>query len=262
MEPTSVRTDIAGEARIVMPKNNTAGIVGIRAMLTKTKGGTNAGKKYGAVHRWTTLTFPIDGKTPETPFTQTLRKSFGNSHEAVSSAALNTTIFDGKLTKAQLVTHLEQRALIHNETHRVLMAADPSLFVPYGAKQKKVMVLLLADLVNLGVGFPTDAEARPSTRAFMQEIRDSAKKSPYFALGVQHVYFGGITNGGRMIGEKISETLPVTLTYFRDSDGYEPYLAEVNKITDPQARAEMIRGGQAAYRYIAASLNEDVYKRK
>ena len=111
-------------------------------------------------------------------------------------------------------------------------------------------------------GWPTEAQAHPSTQAFLREIRDSEKQGPYFALGVQHVYFGGITNGGRMIGAQIADTFKFSPTYYLKSDGYQPYLAEVNKITDPLARAEMIRGGKAAYQYIIASSNEDVFKPK
>lgn len=197
---------------------------------------------------------------PSKPLTQVLRASFGKNHEVVSGAAFNQTLFEGKLTRAQLITHLQQRALVHNEVHRILVAADPALHVPYGAAQKNVLVLLFTDLIDLGSGWPTEEQARPVTKAFLQEIRDSEKNGPFFALGIQHVYFGGITNGGRMIGKQIGDTLQFTPTYYSKSDGYQEYLTEVNKITDPTARKEMIRGGQAAYRYIIASSNEDVYK--
>jgi len=171
----------------------------------------------------------------------------------------NQTLFAGKLTKTQLETHLQQRALIHNELHRILNGANPSLHVPYGDEQKKVLVYLFDDLIAMGSGWPTEAQARPLTRAFLQEIRDSESKGPFFALGVQHIYYGGITNGGRMIGAKIGESLKFTPTYYEKSDGYVTYLGEVNKIMDPEARKEMIRGGQAAYKYIISSSNEDVF---
>lgn len=200
------------------------------------------------------------------PFRQILRASFGKNHEIVSESEFNKTVFAGKLTREQLETHLQQRALIHNEVHRILIAAnasgDPARHVPYSAAQKEVLVLLFTDLIQIGSGWPTEAQARPSTRAFLDEIRESERKGPYFALGVQHIYYGGITNGGRFIGEKIGEALKFTPTYYEKSDGYGDYLNEVDKITAPAARAEMIRGGQAAYRYIIASSNEDIFRAK
>ena len=216
-----------------------------------------------------TQTSPVAGtgtaQTAEKPFHLILRAAFGDQHEVVSNTAFNQTLFDGKLTKAQLITHLQQRALIHNQVHHVLRgetAAPPVPVALYGVAQRNVLVLLFTDLIDMGSGWPTDADARPLTRTFLREIQDSEKQGPYFALGVQHVYYGGITNGGRMIGKQIGETLKITPTYYEKSDGYAGYLAEVDKITDPHARAEMIRGGQAAYRYIIASSNEDIFKAK
>jgi hypothetical protein len=270
-EPSSVKTDLKGEARIVWPEKAGSGFVGVRAMIIETKAGEHTGIKYASIHHWTTLTFPVTGasvagaKTAaatgvdgEKPFTRLLRESYGANHDIVGNAGFNKTLFAGKLTKSQLEVHLQQRALIHNEVHRILNAAGPK--VPYGAEQKQVLVFLFDDLIAMGSGWPTEPQARPLTKAFLQEIRDSEKRGPYFALGVQHIYYGGITNGGRMIGQKIGDTVGITLTYYGKSDGYQPYLAEVNKIMDPAARQEMIRGGQAAYRYIIASSNEDVFK--
>lgn len=271
--PVSSTTDVAGQARVPWPQTPRGGFVGVRAMVTEKRSGGYAGARYTTVRHWATLTFPVDGPkvsgaaassetTPdsEKPFTQILRASFANNHEVVGNAAFNKTLFDGRLTKAQLEIHLQQRALVHNEVHRILNNADPAKHVPYGAAQKKVLVLLFEDLIGMGSGWPTEAQARPRTRAFLQEIRDSEKQGPFFALGVQHVYYGGITNGGRMIGEKIGETISFTPTYYAKSDGYMEYLPEVNKITDPEARREMIRGGQAAYKYIIESSNEAVFR--
>jgi hypothetical protein len=221
---------------------------------------TASGAHDIAVPHRVTLTFPAQGFQQETPFTQILRVSYGDSHDVVSRAAFNETLFAGKLTMAQLEVHLQQRALIHNELHRILNGADPSLHLPYGPAQKNVLILLFTDLIRMGSGWPTEGQARPLTRAFLQEIRESEKQGPYFALGVQHVYYGGITNGGRMIGAKIGETLKFTPTYYEKSDGYPEYLVEVNKIRDPEARRQMILGGQAAYRYIIAISNEDVFR--
>jgi hypothetical protein len=112
----------------------------------------------------------------------------------------------------------------------------------------------------MGSGWPTEAQARPLTKAFVQTLRESEKRGPFFALGVQHVYYGGITNGGRTIGQMIRDQVKVTPTYYLESDGYTEYLRKVNRISDPEARKEMIRGGQAAYEYIIASSNEDIFK--
>jgi hypothetical protein len=199
-------------------------------------------------------------QTQAKPLTQLLRDAFGNDHDVVEKTAFNQTLFAGKLTHEQLEVHLQQRALIHNEVHRILNAAAHKENIPYGAAQKHVLVLLFDDLIAMGSGWPTEAQARPLTRAFLQEIRDSEKQGPYFALGVQHVYYGGITNGGRDIGQKIADTLHFLPTYYEKSDGYREYLPEVNKITDPAARREMIRGGQEAYKYIIAISNEDIFK--
>lgn len=267
VSPTLLTTDAKGEARVVWPTLTRGGLFGIRAMVPEAKSGEQAGKKYDSIHHWATLTFPVEAPkaktvaaTTDKPFTQILRASYGHSHEIVGDTAFNQTLFAGKLTKAQLVVHLQQRALIHAEVNRILTAADPALHVPYGAAQENVLVLLRHDLSAIGSVWPTGAQARPRTQTFLQEIRESEKQGPYFALGVQHIYYGGITNGGRMIGTKIGETLRFTPDYYEKSDGYEEYLPEVNKITDPAARQAMIRGGQAAYAYIIAFNNEDVFR--
>lgn len=205
-------------------------------------------------------TAPVFAQAEEKPFTRILRESYGSNHEVVSNAEFNKTLFANALTKAQLEIHLQQRALVHNETHRILNTAGSK--VPYATAQKQVLVYLFNDLIQMGSGWPTEAQARPLTKKFLEEIRESEKRGPYFALGVHHVYYGGITNGGRSIGKMIEEQVKVSLAYYRDSDGYFDYLKEVNKITDPEARKEMIRGGQAAYKYIIESSNEDVFVAK
>jgi hypothetical protein len=194
------------------------------------------------------------------PFTQILRSSYAGKHEVVSNSAFNRTLFAGALTRPQLVVHLQQRALVHNEVHRILIDAPPAAHVPYGDAQKNVLILLFTDLIRLGSGWPTEAQARPLTKAFLQTLRESEKRGPFFALGVQHVYYGGITNGGRTIGQMIAEQVKFTPTYYLQSDGYTEYLPRVNEITDSDARKEMIRGGQAAYEYIIASSNEAIFK--
>jgi hypothetical protein len=273
-EESSGKTDKQGDVHV--PWNtevSKSGFVGIRAMVTEDKAGEQEGKSYASIHRWATLTFPLEAskvggpKTAalpgeEKPLTQILREAYGKNHDIVGNAAFNQTLFAGKLTREQLETHLQQRALIHNEVHRILNAAAQKGNVPYGAAQKNVLVLLFQDLIAMGSGWPTEPQARPLTRAFLQDIRDSEKRGPYFALGVQHIYYGGITNGGRLIGKKIGDTLQFQPTYYEKSDGYRAYLTEVNKITDPAAQQEMIRGGQEAYKYIIDSSNEDIFKAK
>ena len=63
-------------------------------------------------------------------------------------------------------------------------------------------------------------------------------------------------------GAKIGDTLKFQPTYYQKSDGYREYLPEVNKITDPAAQQEMIRGGKEAYKYIIAVSNEAVFQSK
>jgi hypothetical protein len=253
-------TDLAGETRFPFQGSKVAGFVGLRARVVEEKPGSAEGKKYTEIHHWTTLTFPIAPLLPESeePLSKVLRVALGVHHDDAGRAAFNATLFAGKLTRAQLETHLKQRALIHGETDRILRAASPERL--YGPAQKNILTLLSADLIALGTGWPTESEARPSTAAFLQEIRESEKRGPYFSLGVQHVYYGGITNGGRLIGQKISETVEFTSTYYAKSDGYRDYLRKIDTIRSPESREEMLRGGQAAYRYILVSSNEEVFQ--
>ncbi len=264
-EAKTVKTNALGYVNVPWPAASglPGGFVGIRTMVTERKPGKADGKPYASIHRWATLTFPVGGGAPppvEKPFTQLLRASYAGKHEVVSSSEFNKTLFAEKLTKPQLIVHLQQRALVHAAVDRILTAPGVSKAVPYGDAQKNVLTLLRSDLVQLGVGWPADADARPLTKAFLETIRESAKQGPYFALGVQHVYYGGITNGGRTIGQMIADQVKFTPTYYLQSDGYTEYLPKVNEITDADARKEMIRGGQAAYAYIIASSNEDVFK--
>lgn len=273
-EEKSFQTDHQGDVRISWPPaTSTGGFVGIRAMVNEDKTGVSTGTSYVSIHHWTTLTFPLEGTQADgiktavvteegKPLTRVLRDAYGSNHELAGSAAFNRTLFASKLTREQLEIHLQQRALIHSDLHRILNAASHRTSLPYDAAQKRVLVLLFDDLISLGLDWPTEAQARPLTRAFLQEIRDSEKRGPYFALGVWHVYYGGITNGGRLIGKKIDETLKFMPSYYEKSDGYSAYLAEVNRIADPAARQEMIRGGQQAYRYIIAFSNEEVFQEK
>ena len=228
------------------------GYLAVRALVTEQVTGQN----YSLIRSYSSLTVGTPETKPES-FTRILHDSFGDNHEVVSHTAFVQTLMGGKLTKAQLEVHLQQRALIHGEIDSILKTATN---VPYGQAQKDVLDYLAKDLVVMGSSWPKEEVARPLTKEFLAEIKESAKQGPFFALGVMHVYYGGITNGGRFIGKKIGDTVGVTPTYYLKSDGYQDYLKLVNEIKDPAARREMIRGGQAAYKYIIASNSEDVFK--
>ncbi|WP_309719868.1 hypothetical protein [Armatimonas sp.] len=250
-------TDLKGEARFAWPGKLSSGFVGVRAKVTEEVAGEDEGKKFTQKHHWATLTFPSG---VQESLTRRLSSAFRKNHEIVAGSAFNVTLFQGQLTRPQAEIHLQQRALIHSEVHRILNAADPALGLPYGAPQKALLPLLQSDLVAMGSGWPTEAQARPLTKAFLEEIRASEKQGPYFALGVFHVYYGGTTNGGRAIGQKLTQTVGFSPTYYSQSGGYLDYLREVDKIADPAAQAELLHGGEAAYRYILASMNEKVFQ--
>ena len=253
----SATTDLKGEVRFAWPGKLSGGFVGVRAKVVEEIGGELEGKKYTQKHHWATLTFPSGVAEP---LSRRLSGAFRKNHEIVAGSAFNVTLFQGQLTRAQAILHFQQRALIHNEVHRILTEADPALNLPYGPAQKAPLTLLFSDLIAMGSGWPTEAQARPLTRTFLDELRESQKRGPYFALGVHHVYYGGTTNGGRMIGQKLTPTVGFTPTYYAQSGGYLDYLREVDKITTPEAQAKLLRGGQAAYRYILASMNEKVFQ--
>lgn len=253
----SANTDIKGEARFPWPGKLTSGFVGVRAKVVEETAGEYEGKKFTQKHHWATLTFPSG---VQESLTRRLSSAFRKNHEVVAGSAFNVTLFQGQLTRQQAEIHLQQRALIHDEVHRILNGADPALGLPYGPAQKALLPLLKSDLVAMGSGWPTEAKARPLTEAFLEEIRASEKQGPYFALGVFHVYYGGTTNGGRAIGQKMTQAVGFSPTYYSQSGGYLDYLREVDKISSPEAQAELLRGGQAAYRYILASMNEKVFQ--
>lgn len=253
----SATTDLKGEAHFTWPSKLPHGFVGVRAKVVEEASGTLEGKNYTQKHHWATLTFPTG---VEEPLSRRLSSAFRKNHEIVAGSAFNVTLFQGQLTKAQALVHLQQRALVHNEVHRILTEADPALHLPYGPAQKAPLSLLFSDLIALGSGWPTEAQARPLTQEFLAELRESQRRGPYFALGVHHVYYGGTTNGGRMIGQKLGQTIGFSPTYYAQSGGYPDYLREVDKIVEPAAQAELLRGGQAAYRYILASMNEKIFQ--
>jgi len=266
-------TDRGGYARFHWPASiSQHGFVGIRAMVKENTSGEQDGKRYASIHRWVTLTFPLNEAqlsatsstthiTEAIPLTTLLRESYGNYHELAASTAFNQTVFAGKLTRQQLIIYFQQRALVHQELHRILYATyQKNHNFPYGTEQKHVLVLLFDDLVTLGADWPTEAQALPPTRAFLKEIQQSASQGPYFALGAWHVFYGGITNGGRLIGQKIGETIGFLPSYYEQSGGYQEYLTKVNQISDPHARQEMIQGGLAAYKFIIELSNEDIFK--
>lgn len=225
-------------------------VLAVRALVEDKTKGSEDGKSYELTRSYSTLT--IGGKgTKVKPLTQQLKESFGNQHEVVSHSGFIETVLAKKVTKDMLAVHLQQRELIHEAIDKIL-SGKPG--VPYGEPQKEVLTLLRADMTSLGL---KTAPARPITEAFLKQV---AKESPYFALGVFHVYYGGITNGGRYIGSVIGEATGFTPTYYEKSDGYRAYLALVDQITDPAAQAEVIRGGKAAYQFIIDTNNESIFK--
>lgn len=241
------------------------GMLAVRALVTTEKKGNHDGKAYDLVRSYCTLTVqnagsPVAPVRPGKTFTRMLSESFGDNHDVVSHTAFVNTLMDGKLTKEQAEAHFQQRALIHQAVDKVLVAAGDK--VPYGPEQKEVITLLKKDLVAMGSSWPEDAKAWDLTKKMIVDIEESAKKGPYFALGVMHVYYGGITHGGRDIGAIIGKVIKYDPTYYLKSDGYNAYAKQVNlMVTDPEAQKEMIRGGQAAYRYIIASNDDPVFKK-
>lgn len=241
------------DGTIVLPAPS--GPLAMRALIQIDGKGSHNGKAYDFRRRYGSLTV---NTLATATFSSRLSQSFGENHGIVSHSEFIQTVLGGKLTKTQFVDHLQQRALVHDELHRIL---NDTPGVPYGKPQRDVLNLLFADLLQLGSAWPRESEAWPITRDFVQQIEASRKQGPYFALGVFHVYYGGITNGGRGIGAKIGDELKYVPTYYLKSDGYQDYLKWLNAtVTDPLAQAEAIRGGQAAYRYIIAINNDAKFK--
>lgn len=248
------KTDAEGAA--VLPP--ATGPLQVRALVTESTPGSHEGKHYDLIRSYGTLT--VQNPAAE-PLSRQFRESFGEMHDVVSNTAFIDTVMAGSLTKPQLEAHLQQRALIHEAVDEILAKpfAGP---LPYGDPQRRVLTLLRADLRAMGASWPSADKAWPLTRKLLAEIRESAKRGPYFALGVFHVYYGGITHGGRDIGDMIGSQLKVDLTYYEKSDGYDAYAQGVDEITDPKAQAEAVRGGNEAYRYIIAVNDEDAFKAK
>jgi hypothetical protein len=251
------------DGTIAIPASS--GLLVVRALVTDNVKGTHEGKAYDLVRSYCTLTVQTGAPAPVKPsgksLTRMLSESFGDNHNIVSNTAFVNTLMNGKLTKEMAEHHFQQRALIHEACEKVILDADSSKYVPYGAEQKEVSVLLRKDLAAMGSSWPAASKAWPLTQKLIADIEDSAKNGPYFALGVWHVYYGGITHGGRDIGEIIGKVIKYEPTYYLKSDGYGDYAKKVNQITDPEARKEMIRGGQAAYRYIIASNDDPTFKK-
>ncbi len=222
------------------------GPLAARAAVVENVKGTQGGHPYDLVRLYSTLTV-----RPK-PFSRVLHDSFGDNHDVVSHTAFIETVMAGKLTKAGLIEHLQQRELVHEAVARIL---DGAPNVPYGADQRNVLAFLKADLAALGSTTP--ATPKPVTQAFLDEVAASAKTGPWFALGVLHVYYGGITNGGRDVGAMMADQTGFQPAYYLKSDGYPAYVRTLNALTlAPDAQKEAIRGGQAAYRYIIAVNGE------
>jgi hypothetical protein len=232
------------------------GPIFVQALISDSSPGTHGGKAFELTRSYSTLV--IEDPSAK-PLTRLLRASFGNMHDVVSNTAFVTTVMKGTLTKDQLADHLQQRALIHEAVDKVLSRSRVRP-LPYTKDQRDVLSLLRDNLKSMDISWPSRKQAWPLTEALLKEIEESAGRGPYFALGVFHVYYGGVTNGGRDIGGMIDQQLKTNLTYYSKSTGYEPYLRIVDTIAEPQAEQEMIRGGDDAYRYIIAINNLDSFK--
>ena len=238
------KTDEFGTVRM----RQTSGPLAVRALVTSMVKGTHEGQAYDLVRSYGTLTIANPGQATEAkPVSRQMREAFGHNHDVVSHSAFIETVMAGKLTRAQLIDHLRQREIVNAAVDDALKDAPG---VPYGPEQRNVLTLLRANLAELGAGETTEAQAWPLTQSFVAEIR---KGGPFFALGVFHVYYGGVTNGGRDIGAMIEEQTKFTPTYYLKSDGYPAYLKRLDAtVTDPEAQKAAVQGGLAAYRYIIA----------
>lgn len=221
----------------------------VRALVVENVRGTQGNLTYDSIRSYCSL---VVGVPQAKPLTARIQEVFGNNHEIVQKTDFIKTIFSGKVTKGQVQDHLRQRAFVHEEIDRIMRKGNVG---PYQDQQREILDLLKIDMDSVGAAWPKAAEAWPITKSFLSEIKASEKKGPYYALGVFHVYYGGITHGGRDIGAKIKDVLGYDLTYYQMGDGYKAYVANVNRITDPENQKEMIRGGLAAYKYIIDSNN-------
>ncbi|CAN5614033.1 hypothetical protein BH11ARM2_BH11ARM2_21860 [soil metagenome] len=254
-EEPAGKTGSDGTLALPASKGNLA----IRAMVAEDTKGTQNGKDYDLVRSYCTLTVAMQGATPaEKTLTQKIVESFGGDHEKVQHTAFIATLLGDSLTKEQWEANLLQRAIVHEELDRILRSAS----VPYGDEQRQVVTLLRNDLAAMGAKWPDASMAWPETNDLLRQIRESEKQGPYFALGVWHVYYGGITHGGRQIGGIAGKKLGLDPTYYLKSDGYKAYAQKVNEITDPEAQRQMILGGQAAYAYVIATNDAEVFKTK
>ena len=231
------------------------GPIAVRALITENAPGTHGGKPYDLIRIYSTLTVQDPSAMP---LTRLLRDSFGDMHDVVSRSAFIETVMAGDLTKSQLESHLAQRALVNEAVDQVLRRARVRP-LPYGKPQREVLSLRRDNMRDNGFARPGPSAAWPLTQALLSEIKESARKGPYFALGVFHVYYGGITHGGRDIGDAIDRRLKTHLTYYEESAGYEEYARQVDEITDPEAEQEMIRGADEAYRTIIAVNSLEVF---
>jgi hypothetical protein len=227
----------------------------VRALITDKTPGFHGGKPYDFIRTYSTL---VVADPVSRSMTQLLRDSFGDMHDVVSQSLFINTLMAGRLTKSQLEEHLQQRAVIHEAIDRILRRGHlkPAL---YGNPQTEVIALLRNNLQSLGSPWPDDSVAWPITRNMLIDIEDSTEIGPYYALGVFHVYYGGITHGGRDIGALIDQQLNTKLTYYEKSDGYDDYARAVNQIVNPLDQQQMIRGADDAYHFIIAINNSKIF---
>ena len=239
------------DGTVLLPASK--GSLAVRAAVSVSGKGVHDGAAYDLTRRYGTLT--VGAALPEKPLTRRISEAFGNDHAVVSRSAFIETVMGEKLTKGQLIDHLRQREIV-NAALDAILSDRPE--VPYGAPQREMLTLLRADLRALDAG---PADAWPLTKAFVERIERSKAQGPWFALGVFHVYYGGVTNGGRDIGASIGEQVKYTPAYYLKTDGYREYLKALNaKTVSPEAEAAMVEGGKAAYRYIIAINDEATFK--
>jgi len=232
-EEPSVLADAKGQLTVPKPKTDLA----IRALVVEKAKGKHGGLDYEHVRRYCSLTV---GTFEAKLLTQIVREAFGNFHDVVGETLFIETLWSGKLKKPQLADHLQQRALIHAEIDRIL---GTSAGMPYGPEQKAVLSFLREDMSAAKIAWPTEKQTWKLTQGLLDEMRKSEAKGPYFTLGVFHVYYGGITAGGRSIGAKIKDTVGVDLTYYRLSDGYAGYRQKIDQIFDPGPNRKWFAAG-------------------
>ncbi|MBN8549750.1 MAG: biliverdin-producing heme oxygenase [Deltaproteobacteria bacterium] len=209
---------------------------------------------------------PPAAVTPENalPLTKMLSANLGKYHEAVQRSVFIESAFAGTLSREQYVLHLQQRVLMHQELDRVLAehaAGSPEITAVFGPMQKEPLIFVREDLKACGGKEITEAAALPETKAFLQFVRELEREDPRLAIGVLHVFFGGITNGGLQIGAAIEEGLPgVSVKYYTGCTGYSEFKVQMNTIKDPALQKKIVVTAEQTYEHILKMHNSDPFK--